>query len=255
MLPRQLAPIAEWFDRYVAGFYGQDPYVNANLRYKECHCRHVRALMLDLARQLDQQAGVQALAEAIGLLHDVGRFEQFATYRTYRDSQSVDHAALGVEVLQRHRVLAPLDPSEQDLAEAAIRLHAVRDLPEGLPGERLLLAQMVRDCDKLDIYRIVTGAYRDYHQDPAHHDLGVRFPDEPSCTRRCSRRLWRVGPLGLTGCGRSMTSNSCNSGGSTTSTSAQPFAPSRIGGIWSNWLRPFQISTACARPNRPCSIT
>ena len=182
MLTQQLAPIAEWFDRYVAGFYGQDPYVNANLQYKECHSRCVRALMLDLGSQLAPEAGGQALAEAIGLLHDVGRFEQFVTYRTYRDSQSVDHAALGVEVLHRHGVLEPLDPSDRDLVDTAIGLHGARELPKGLAGQRLLFARMIRDCDKLDIYRLVTEAYRDYHKDPAYHDMGVRFPDEPSCT-------------------------------------------------------------------------
>ena len=182
MLTEQLLPIAEWFDRYVAGFYGQDPYINANLQYKECHCRRVRALMLDLANQLALEPGGKVLAEAIGLLHDVGRFEQFVTYRTYKDSESVDHAALGAEVMQRHGVLEPLDSSDRDLVDTAIRLHGARELPEGLGGQRSLFARMIRDCDKLDIYRIATEAYRDYHKDPAHHDLGVRFPDEPSCT-------------------------------------------------------------------------
>ena len=39
------------------------------------------------------------VAEAIALFHDVGRFPQYARYKTFRDSISTNHAALGASVL------------------------------------------------------------------------------------------------------------------------------------------------------------
>ena len=41
----------------------------------------------------------QDLAELIGLLHDIGRFEQVRLYHTFSDKISIDHGQKGVEVL------------------------------------------------------------------------------------------------------------------------------------------------------------
>ena len=43
------------------------------------------------------------IAEAVALLHDVGRFEQYKRYGTFNDRKSVNHAALGVEIMKKNR--------------------------------------------------------------------------------------------------------------------------------------------------------
>ena len=39
------------------------------------------------------------LAELIGLLHDIGRFEQVKLYDSFDDANSIDHAEYGANVL------------------------------------------------------------------------------------------------------------------------------------------------------------
>ena len=39
------------------------------------------------------------LAELIGLLHDIGRFEQIKNYHTFLDKESIDHAEYGNKIL------------------------------------------------------------------------------------------------------------------------------------------------------------
>ena len=115
----------------------------------------------------------------IALFHDVGRFPQFAQYRTYKDVRSVDHCRLGVEVLAQEGILSCLRREEQQWVERAVECHGRKALPSDLRGQALLFAKLIRDADKLDIYRIVVGSYRAYRQDPAKYSFEIELPDEP----------------------------------------------------------------------------
>ena len=44
-------------------------------------------------------------ARAAALLHDAGRFQQYAEYKTFSDALSEDHAELGVKVIQNSGLL------------------------------------------------------------------------------------------------------------------------------------------------------
>jgi len=47
-----LEELRAWFDDYAAGFYGEDEYVNANLKMKQSHSRRTCTVMLELADQI-----------------------------------------------------------------------------------------------------------------------------------------------------------------------------------------------------------
>ena len=179
MKQEQLEKFRAWFDDYVAGFYGDDELVNANIRLKDEHSRRTCEEMLYLADELGLSASQKQRAEAISLLHDIGRFEQFVKYRTYHDPRSVNHCLLGVEVLRRTKVLDELQDEERQLVERAIEYHGLMELPAGLDGECLLLSKLLRDADKLDIFYVVTDYYRQYRDDPEGFKLEVELPDEP----------------------------------------------------------------------------
>jgi hypothetical protein len=178
----QLDKFKAWFDKFVAGFYGNDDFVNANIKMKEDHSRRVCEEMLYLADELRLAENQRALAETIGLLHDVGRFPQFIKYRTYNDPRSINHCLLGLEVLQKETVLAPLPENERQLIDKAIQYHGDKELPKDLGGETLLLSKMIRDADKLDIYNVVTRAYIQHRDDPDNFKLEIEFPDVPEYT-------------------------------------------------------------------------
>ena len=175
----QLDKFRVWFDDYVAGFYGDDEVINANLKLKEEHSRHTCREMLYLAGELGLDDNQKRLSETIALFHDIGRFEQFVKYRTYSDVKSVNHCRLGLEVLQRADVLDGIDQEEKQLIEKAIEYHGRKELPEDLNGQCLLFSQLIRDADKIDALNVVVGYYKQYRDKPHQFKLDLELPDEP----------------------------------------------------------------------------
>jgi hypothetical protein len=182
MKQEQLKKLKNWFDEYVASFYGDDEFANANLKFKEDHSRRICDEMGYLVDQLKLNANQKLLALATALLHDIGRFEQFAKHDTYKDVNSEDHCLLSLEVLQKEKALEGIEAKEQDLIKTAIKHHGLKKLPDGLNGEHLLFCQLIRDADKLDIYRIILTAYEQYRENPDEFMLELEFLDKPTCT-------------------------------------------------------------------------
>jgi len=179
MEQEQLSRFKVWFDNYVTMFYGDDEFVNANIELKEKHSHRTCEEMLYLADQLGLSCEQRRLAETIALFHDVGRFKQFIECRTYNDPRSVNHCLLGVEVLQKTKVLECLEEQEKELIEKAVEYHGIKELPSGLKGDCLLFSKLIRDADKLDIFYVVTEYYEQYRRNPEGFKLEIELPDEP----------------------------------------------------------------------------
>jgi len=179
---KQLDKFKLWFDDYVAGFYGDDEAINANLKLKEKHSRRTCKEMLYLAGELgldENQKNQRRLSETTALFHDIGRFEQFVKYNTYSDVRSVDHCRLGLEVLRQSKLLDGLDRQERQLIEKAIEFHGRKELPEDLDGRFLLLSKLIRDADKIDALYVVTEYYKQYRDNPQEFRLELELPDVP----------------------------------------------------------------------------
>jgi len=192
MEQQQLEKLKIWFCDYVKSFYGDDAYVNANLKRKEDHTRRICGEMLYLAKELGLDESQSRLAEAIALLHDVGRFSQFVKYRTYNDAKSTNHSLIALDELKRTRVLESLDASEREIIEKSILWHGEKELPEGLDGDLLRYARMIRDADKVDIFYTVTSFYVDYAKNPDRVRLiEIEVPDTPEYTQAIVERILR----------------------------------------------------------------
>jgi len=182
MNKEQLNGFRAWFDKFVAGFYIDDEYINANIKLKQDHSARVCDEMLYLADELRLIDNQRLLAETIALFHDFGRFPQFLKYQTYSDTKSINHCLLGLEVLQKGNILAQLTDDEREIIETAIRYHGEKELPKNLTGDTLLLSKMIRDADKLDIFNVVIKAYIQQRDDPDNFKLEIEMPDEPRYT-------------------------------------------------------------------------
>ncbi len=189
MEQEQIEKFRAWFDDYVAGFYGSDEFINANLKLKQEHTRRTCEQMLYLADELDLSGNQKRIAEVIALFHDIGRFEQFIKYLTYNDPQSVNHCILGLKVLKNKKVLENVDASERQLIEKAIEYHGLKELPPDLDGDCLLFAKLIRDADKIDSLYVMTDCYRQYAENPRDFKLELELPDQPGYSDRLVKAL------------------------------------------------------------------
>lgn len=150
----RLDAIRHWFDGYVQTFYDIDPDGLRNIQLKVEHTRKVCAVMDLLAAGEGLSGEETRIAGATALLHDVGRFLQYRRWRTFRDSDSDNHARLAVEVIREHRLLDDLPPDTCLLIEEAVRFHNLLQPPEKVHSPTRLFIQLIRDADKLDIWRV-----------------------------------------------------------------------------------------------------
>ena len=96
------------------------------------------------------------LAKLIGLLHDIGRFEQRKTYQEFEDFKCMDHAEYGLKVLFEDgwiRKFIKEDKYDKIIYDA-IKNHNKYEIESGLEPENLLQAKIIRDADKLDNFRV-----------------------------------------------------------------------------------------------------
>lgn len=174
----KLCSLKSWFSEYCRSFYSPDQAQQKNIILKEEHTHNVCGYMVEIAQNLGLDEHRVALAEIIALFHDVGRFPQYQRYRTFRDSISTNHAALGADVLTENNVLKDLPGHEQEMILRAVNLHNVFLVPKKLDEETLLFVKMIRDADKLDIWRIFTDYYTKQDDDRA-SAVGLGLPDVP----------------------------------------------------------------------------
>ena len=135
---------------------------NILIRHKVVHTLRVADLSGKYAKNLEMPEADTDLSWLIGLMHDIGRFEQARRYGTFVDSLSVDHAELSADILF-HAGLAVRFPGQglpedwRSIAETAIRLHNKLKLPETLDERTRRFAELIRDADKTDIFRVIAS--------------------------------------------------------------------------------------------------
>lgn len=160
-----------WMDDYMNQFVTDDEEVMQGIRIKREHTGYVTAIARELAKHLELSEHDVQLAEIMGLFHDVGRFRQYSIYKTFNDAQSEDHADLGLKVLAEEMpYMADLSAEDADLVRYAIKYHNKKEIPADATGKYLLFAKLLRDADKLDIYRVLAPFL-----DPENVDKAPKF--------------------------------------------------------------------------------
>ncbi|MGD1076093.1 MAG: HD domain-containing protein [Thermodesulfovibrionales bacterium] len=167
-----------WFSDYCRTFYSRNAEDQRNIVLKEQHTHNVCKNIVRLSEEESLTADEILLAETTALFHDIGRFEQYAQYKTFSDSISVNHATLGEKIVSDKGVLRILPEREQGLILQAIRFHNAYRIPDARDHESLLLLRLIRDADKLDIWRV----FLEYYEAPAGERasaVGLDLPDTP----------------------------------------------------------------------------
>lgn len=150
----QLNELFIWFDSYVKPFLETDDEGKKNIHLKIEHTRKVCAVMTQLSEGEKLSLNEANIAAAIALLHDVGRFTQYRRWRTFRDSESDNHARLAIEVIEAENIMEGIDTAEQLLIKEAVRFHNVLKPPAVVMSPTRQYIDLIRDADKLDIWRV-----------------------------------------------------------------------------------------------------
>ncbi len=186
-----------WFAGYCGTFYTENAADNRNIRLKEEHTLRVLANMNLLTESLDLAEHERLLGEAVALFHDVGRFQQYRQYKTFRDADSANHAALGAKILAEDELLAELPAEERQTVIRAVAQHNVFMIPAGLGERDLLFLRLIRDADKLDIWRVFIEFYALPDEERA-SAVSLGFPDLPACSKEVLACLHRQEMVDLT---------------------------------------------------------
>lgn len=126
---------------------------NDHIERKIGHSIRVMEISEKIAMSLNLTSEQIELATMIGLLHDIARFEQMKRYGTFKDSISIDHGDLGVQLLEQNsfiRKFVEVDKYDKIIL-TAIKNHNKYKIEDNLTEEELLFSKIIRDADKLDI--------------------------------------------------------------------------------------------------------
>ena len=98
------------FDKFVSNY----DIGNERIKLKYNHSYRVMKLSEKYSKKIGFSKEDIELAKIIGLLHDIGRFEQVKLYNTFNDKESVDHALLGVKLLFEDGLISKFWDKEED---------------------------------------------------------------------------------------------------------------------------------------------
>ncbi|WP_029319725.1 HD domain-containing protein [Butyrivibrio sp. AE3004] len=145
--------VREQFASYTRKYDPSDP----KIALKIAHTYRVADNCEQIARSIGLPDADVEFAWLSGMLHDVGRFEQVRRYNTFIDSESVDHAEFGADLLFGDDNLVTgytEDRSADKEMEIVIRQHNKYRIAGSVTGQTLTFCNILRDADKVDILRV-----------------------------------------------------------------------------------------------------
>lgn len=145
--------VKEQFASYTRNYDPED----TKIALKIAHTYRVADNCEQIARSIGLTDEEVEFAWLSGMLHDIGRFEQVKRYNTFIDSESVDHAEFGADLLFGEEGLISdyVDDRDWDaMLEIVIRQHNKYRMDETISGKTLVFCNILRDADKVDILRV-----------------------------------------------------------------------------------------------------
>lgn len=140
------------FKKYISNFDNQaDP----GFTLKVVHTYHVVDNAIMISKKLGLSEEDVDLAALIGILHDIGRFDELKTLKNF-DSVENDHALFASKLLFDEGLISEFIDTDKynSIIKKAIENHNKKSIENGLTEKELLHAKIIRDADKLDNYRV-----------------------------------------------------------------------------------------------------
>lgn len=123
------------------------------------HTKRVTKIAEKIADSLELSKEEKETALLCGLLHDIGRFEQYKEYQTYDDKKSIDHGNLGYKILKEKDYLSVYTTNEKykNSILKSVKYHNKYSIPKNLSKQDKLFCNIARDADKIDILYLYTN--------------------------------------------------------------------------------------------------
>ncbi|RJQ18082.1 MAG: HD family phosphohydrolase [Nitrospiraceae bacterium] len=182
MTEQDLSYFKNWFDDFSGSHYSQDKEDQKNILLKVVHTHHVCENILEIINSLSPGGNDKRLAETVALFHDIGRFPQYARYKTFKDAVSVNHGLLGTKTLIEKNILRDLSEDERILIINTVKFHGALAIPKDMDDRTAFFLKLVRDADKVDIYRV----FIEYYESPAGERASATafgVPDTPEYSK------------------------------------------------------------------------
>ena len=179
----------EWLSSFISGFRNEKGELHPLLELKRSHTVRVADNCRRITAELGWEGSLLERALSAAILHDTGRFPQYATWGTFYDGASADHGALGEKVLRENFPWPDPEGKDASVILEAVRLHNRRTLPEDIAPAALPVVRIVRDSDKMDVFRIV----REHVKEGRITDLLPRIDPEAGYSRTIVEEVGRTG--------------------------------------------------------------
>ena len=134
------------------------------IKLKIDHTYRVASICDKISENIGLSQEDKDIAWLVGMLHDIGRFEQVRRYNTFSDAVSIDHAQFGADLLFKENLKnlffneSHSDDKDYEetlnIIETAIRNHSAYRIEDGLNDRYKMFCNIIRDADKIDILRV-----------------------------------------------------------------------------------------------------
>lgn len=150
----------KFFKNYTDKFIYDDKDRQKHIDVKKEHSFYVYGNSIKYLKESKLKENEKVL-KFISLFHDIGRFSQLDIYQTFDDFKSVDHGYLGCKVINNENLLEDFSEKERNIISSSIFNHNKFSLTNDCDDETLHYCKLIRDFDKLDIYRVHIKYYID----------------------------------------------------------------------------------------------
>ena len=180
--------IKTWYDAYVLEFSSENPEIQINIDLIREHASRVIENVKELGTSINLNESNLLLLKISAFLHDIGRLEQLVKHGTYADNDESNHIQIGLDVIEEHEILDVLSEREKQLIIDCVKMHDISILPKIEDEQFLILIQVLRDADRIDVLRIVSEYYTHKRNYPSRH-LDMELEDMPGISKKISKAI------------------------------------------------------------------
>ena len=176
----------EYITQFKSAPYNADPTIEKTI----LHTVNVVGNILILADSIELSENEKHIAEIVARFHDIGRLWLLLPENSER--KITDHAEASIEYLKTSPIFHELDEPTQNIIIQVIKNHNKPELPKKEGEAVLFYVKLLRDADKLDVWRS-TSEYITRKGGKPNMAIELGLSDKPVVTPSLSKIIMEGG--------------------------------------------------------------